>query len=583
MIMRNDILSKIFTKTIFFNCLNCSDGCNNETGYCNGSCTYGYYGSECNSTCPQHCYIRCHRNTGECTDCKTSYYGINCTETCSERCHHKYCNQSGFCLSCEAPYYGDHCEKICPSNCKEVNGCDRQTGECIYGCNDGFWGNYCENNCSDSCKSACQRHYGTCWGCKPGFGGSNCQLNCIAHCDFCSRNDTCNECSKGWFGNKCELQCPVNCRNSICSKFDGSCTCSKGWYGQNCNNTCIENCDSCIDNTTCNVCSEGYYGRYCESSCPSNCTKCNRSGEKCTRCNSGLFGDQCTCDVDQCSKHESLSHCVECKNSGWYPKIGGCCRCSDNCKGGHFKCDNTSGVCLDGCESGYYGKHCIDKCSSHCIGNGTVCNSTTGVCPYGCEPDWYYSTCKYGCSLLTPHCSKCTQFKDNINNFESAGCDECDDGFYKPVLREFCAPCENCLYDKCNGRTGRCLKGCKEGWYMDPYSLGKCDRECATSCFEGLCDPTNGTCIHGCKDGWTGDSCSFTCSSYCLNKTCDQFSGDCITCIPGRYGNMCYYSCGNCLGGTCNHTTGICEESSYLLTNIMPNSQNMKSTYLITK
>ncbi|XP_071137593.1 multiple epidermal growth factor-like domains protein 6 [Mytilus edulis] len=541
-------------------CINCSDRCFNDTGYCNGSCTNGFYGSDCNSTCPNNCYYRCDRITGECTNCKTHYYGVNCTESCSERCHDKYCNQSGICLSCKSPYYGDNCDKNCPSNCNAVAGCDRQTGECSYGCNYGFWGNYCENNCSDRCKSACQRHYGTCWGCKPGFGGSNCQFNCIAHCDSCSRNDTCYECSKGWFGEKCELRCPVNCRNSICSMFDGSCSCSKGWYGKDCNDTCIDNCDSCIDNTTCNVCSEGYYGRYCESSCPSNCTKCERSGEKCTRCNSGLFGDQCTCDVDQCFKHESGSHCVECKHPGWYPKIGGCCRCSDNCIGGHLNCDNTTGLCLDGCEPGYYGTHCVDKCSSHCIGNDTVCNSTTGVCPYGCEPDWFYSTCKYGCSLLTPHCSKCSQFKDNINSFKAAGCDECDSGFYKPILEKFCARCENCLYDECNGRTGRCLKGCEVGWYENPYSLGTCDRRCDTSCIDGLCDPTNGTCIHGCKDGWTGDSCRLTCSSYCLNKTCDQFSGDCIKCNPGYYGHSCYFGCVNCIGGTCNQTTGICED-----------------------
>ncbi|CAC5370871.1 unnamed protein product [Mytilus coruscus] len=541
-------------------CINCSDGCNNQTGYCNGSCLDGYYGSECNSTCPNNCYIRCYRNKGECTYCKKSYYGINCTETCPERCYNNYCNQSGFCTFCKKPFYGYHCEKNCPSNCREGNGCDQHTGECTYGCNDGFWGKSCENNCNDRCESSCEQTHGICQICKPGYGGYNCQLNCVSHCDSCNENDTCFECSKGWFGDMCDLKCPVNCRNSKCFKLDGSFTCSKGWYGKDCHQRCIGNCDSCIDNSTCNVCSAGYYGRYCESSCPTNCTECTRDGEKCTGCNSSnTFGDQCTCNVDQCSKHESVWHCVECKNAGWYPKIGGCCRCSDNCKGGHFKCDNTTGVCLDGCEPGYYGKHCVDKCSSHCIGNDTVCNSTTGLCPYGCEPDWYYSTCKYGCSLLTPHCAKCTQFKSK-RNFEYASCDACDDGFYKPVLQEFCTPCENCLNDKCNGSTGDCLEGCNQGWYLNPYRFRKYCLECGTGCSEGLCDPTNGTCIHGCKDGLRGDTCYFPCSDGCLNATCDQLSGDCFKCKPGLYGNKCYYGCGNCLGGTCNETTGICED-----------------------
>jgi hypothetical protein len=81
--------------------------------------------------------------------------------------------------------------------------------------------------------------------------------------------------------------------------------------------------------------------------------------------------------------------------------MGGCCKCSVHCKGGYENCENTTGICLDGCEPGYYGAKCVDKCSSHCAGNGTVCNSTTGECPSGCQNDWYLSTCKYGCSFLT--------------------------------------------------------------------------------------------------------------------------------------------------------------------------------------
>lgn len=49
------------------------------------------------------------------------------------------------------------------------------------------------------------------------------------------------------------------------------------------------------------------------------------------------------------------------------------------------------------------------------------------------------------------------------------------------------------------------------------------------------------------------------CLGYCLNETCDQFSGDCLKCEPGHYGNNCYHGCGNCLGGTCNQTTGTGE------------------------
>ena len=557
----------IFTSIVLFSgsgCNNCRTECNNITGYCDGYCENGYYGPDCNSTCPVNCYSRCERDTGKCTFCKNTYYGPVCSNYCSIRCRHQYCNQTGHCIGCENTHYGEQCENDCPLSCHL--GCDQHTGECRYGCKEGLWGYRCENKCRDECESPCARTTGYCSLCKPGYGGVNCQTKCmIPHCNSCSEKYACYKCSDGWFGQGCEKQCPLHCKNSECDFFDGSCTCSDGWFGEKCEHTCINNCDTCVDNSTCNVCSDGFYGQYCENKCPGNCSSCSRDGETCSRCTSeNIFGDLCSCDLDQCLKRESQAKCTECKQTGWFLHMGGCCKCSDHCIGGHAKCDKSTGICTDGCQPGYYGRQCLETCSSHCAGNSSVCNSTTGECPHGCEHDWYKSTCKYDCSFLNPHCTHCSQFKDTVNKFEVAYCDKCGDGFYKPILKTYCEPCQNCLNDKCNGSTGYCINGCKKGFYLPfPHIFGYCTAKCSSNCVDGLCDTVNGTCLNGCKQGFTGEKCTMPCPTRCLNQTCDQYEQYCDQCIPGYYGDMCFLSCNGCVGGRCNQTTGVCEGIMY--------------------
>lgn len=382
----------------------------------------------------------------------------------------------------------------------------------------------------------------------------------MKNCDSCNTNDSCYKCLPGWYGDICDKKCPKNCKDSICSVFDGSCTCAKGWFGETCEGKCIDNCDSCYDNSTCITCSAGYSGRLCDQGCPENCTSCFRDGAKCTGCTPNSFGVDvnCRCSLDECSKKEN-SKCSECKQPGWFIRYGGCCRCSDHCKGGISNCDNSTGVCLDGCEPGYFGDKCLDKCSEHCAGNGTVCNATTGECPSGCEQDWYESTCKYGCSLETPHCAKCVSFKDNYNKFESSYCSVCSDGYYRSFDVETCRVCDTCFNNKCNGSNGLCLQGCKPGWFMNPFRNGICDRKCSVGCVDGECDTNNGTCLRGCNPGYSGPKCDLSCGDKCLNRTCAQFSQTCLACVPGKYGKYCYLSCGYCVEGICNQTTGECE------------------------
>ncbi|CAC5417490.1 unnamed protein product [Mytilus coruscus] len=90
-------------------------------------------------------------------------------------------------LGCPPTYYGPVCNKSCPRNCHGP--CDLETGNCIFGClngwtgdnckqacNDGFYGNNCLQKCSPFClHQPCDHGTGKCLdGCIRGLQGFNC-------------------------------------------------------------------------------------------------------------------------------------------------------------------------------------------------------------------------------------------------------------------------------------------------------------------------------------------------------------------------------------------------------------------------
>ncbi|VDI31024.1 Hypothetical predicted protein, partial [Mytilus galloprovincialis] len=134
---------------------------------------------------------------------------------------------------CSNRTYGLNCQTSCSKNC---NGpCHLLTGDCLFGCLDGFRGKTCGEecsngrfgfNCSESCDgcidNACSRIDGLCDHanrCKPGY----------EYGIYC--NKTCED----WrFGNNCNKRC--NCLKSPCDKLTGSCSdgCEIGWQTDSC-------------------------------------------------------------------------------------------------------------------------------------------------------------------------------------------------------------------------------------------------------------------------------------------------------------------------------------------------------------
>lgn len=42
----------------------------------------------------------------------------------------------------------------------------------------------------------------------------------------------------------------------------------------------------------------------------------------------------------------------------------------------------------------------------------------------------------------------------------------------------------------------------------------------------------------GCQ-GQYGDDCLYHCPRNCLNLKCDNYKGQCLSCLPGYYGQLC--------------------------------------------
>ncbi|CAC5409016.1 unnamed protein product [Mytilus coruscus] len=228
------------------------------------------------------------------------------------------------------PYgkYGDICQSICPDNC--IGPCDLITGNCLFGCVDGWRGEKCGKACA-----------------------------------------------VGKFGGQCLRNCSSNCLSSPCDHVTGQCKagCQKGWEGFNCTEECStgnfglhcsETCDGCITNECYHingdckndsVCKPGYvYGKYCNQTCEAwhfgtNCNKmCNCKEKPCNiftgecpdgGCQMGWKGDSCD---QECTRGYFGSNCVEFCNT-----------CSNH------SCNKVNGSCDAGCKNGFSGLQCSIK------------------------------------------------------------------------------------------------------------------------------------------------------------------------------------------------------------------------------
>ncbi|VDI84210.1 Hypothetical predicted protein [Mytilus galloprovincialis] len=162
-------------------------------------------------------------------------------------------------IGCPSTHYGPMCNESCPENCHGP--CDLKTGNCAFGCLNGWTGDNCAQeclngtfgrNCSEFCagclSSMCDPVNGECddtVSCSPGY----------LYSEYCN-----TRCFQGFWGENCSRTCSPTCIDQHCYPENGSCV--WGCDPQNCLNhkcdiytgTCTDGCVSGLSGQHCNTC-----------------------------------------------------------------------------------------------------------------------------------------------------------------------------------------------------------------------------------------------------------------------------------------------------------------------------------------
>ncbi|WAR16881.1 FAT1-like protein [Mya arenaria] len=401
---------------------------------------------------------------------------VDCSLNCvcckgEDRCGYHKIFGNNYCFEgCVDTIYGHRCHTPCPDNCYT---CTQDRGIPCLSCKATFYdlNNQCSETCSVGCDGGSCSNDGTCSPCVGNFQGNKC--------------DTCKH---GFYGLSCDLHCADNCFRGTCSR-NGTCPdgCIAGYSGNTCSYPCEPNCATCqqYDKSYCTSCFNEYSGSTCR--CPPNC-RCEGDVDECTSC-VHLYSNpdyKCQCHTKYCNGDK----CNICTNITYFVHEGlsSCCPCSSSCK--NAICSSQF-QCLNGCENGMYGNDCSKKCSD-----------------------------------IDRMCLSCSQ--------DTGRCTHCTNGFYPDVYRN-CSACKaTCIDDKCDGSSGRCIKGCIDGNWGN-----QCEDSCDILC--RTCERMTGECIGCIHPSLYGPYCNLSCSSNCINSECDMV-GDClIGCSEGYTGVGCKY------------------------------------------
>ncbi len=313
---------------------------------------------------------------------------------------------------------------------------------------------------------------------------------------------------------------------------------------------------------------------YCDPDKPHQCSDRGSCVERTCTCGAGYAGDLCeTCAA---GFHREVDECI--KDS--VCDVGTC--------SGHGECDDSTGITICTCEGGYAGEHC-DGCApgyhdewgvcvqnqvcleNTCTGHGT-CDDSDGVVVCTCDTGYtggFCEACEVGyhkegvdcveneeCPAVDP-CSGRGDCDDSSGvvvctcheGYAGVLCGECAGGYHDDggqcVRDEVCLENTCSHHGSCEDSTGVVVCTCDVGYegefcdtcdagYQDNDRDGTCLPNCVTSSLDcgphGTCDESSGTAVCACDEGYDGTYCDTCAPEY------EDFGSGCVlfwVSIPG--------------------------------------------------
>lgn len=369
-------------------CLNAAAGsfCNNRTGRC--VCPPGYFGAQCEQTCPTSSSTAacsghgvCHESNRSCT-CNSpnmtfpaNYFGVNNRRNinASWSVFDGVWNGSA-CDRCGAEYIGGEptgCTRRCPVNAATGAVCSGR-GTCLNG--------VCVSCSAGFCGSACQ-DTSPCPACAADMFGADCERNCT-----CLNGGTCTgsgrtgdgscSCRVGYVGASCEHLCPGSIVGThVCS---GHGVCDNATNSSSGSSSGGNSSSGSAGYAVCSSCAPGYAGNDCSRFCDTSsvalgacsghgvCNDGPNGTGRCVSCSSGYVAESTACaNLCQCARLTNVS-----------PRLGGVCNRDGSCS-----CElRFKGPACDVCVSGWSGVFCEVPCVN---GITSAANDRTCTCAAG--------------------------------------------------------------------------------------------------------------------------------------------------------------------------------------------------------
>ena len=499
-------------------CGNCVPGCATCTNAASSDCTAckpGYFLPYCSGTCHSSCSVCTGSSNTQCSACASGNFLQPSSTTCLS--------------TCPGGYWKDTTNNICAACDSACSACTGSSNTECSACTPGY---FLQPLPSTTCLNSCPSGYG-------GDSTINKCVQCDVSCSGCTGtgNDKCIACKSEYFlqpapsGTTCLNSCPT------------------GFWKDTTNNKCMPcdvACSLCSDqtHTQCTACKLGYFlqpsSTVCLNSCPTSgywqdttnhiCATCNaacslcsdQTHTQCPACNSGYFlqpAPSTTTCLNSCPSgywEDTTNHiCPPCDPSCSECLDGTNIQCS-SCKPGYFL-QPSSTICLDSCQSGYWGdtvNHicppCDDACSNCTDSTVNQCSAckpgyflqpSSTICLDSCPVGYWRNTTSNTCMECDIACSNCT----NATNTECSACNtgyflqpssttclsSCPNGAFPNSTSNLCLNCDiSCAL--CTGPAHTECSACKPGFFLQPSSTS-----CLSSCPPIYYYPN--TSLHACK------------------------------------------------------------------------------------